>query len=84
MKLPEQTTLQDLGSLILENAKDSEGEFNLKKFFELVDESEKAYGLSEEDINFLYDIVSLEEQTNAATRKNTAEAQKIINKLKNK
>lgn len=84
MKFPEQTTLQSLRSLILANAIDSEEKFNPHKFSELVDEAKIAYGLSEEDISFIYAIVSLEEQTNAATLKNTAEAQKIINKLKNK
>lgn len=84
MKFPEHTTLQDLRSLILDNSQDKEGKLEVDKFKKLVDEAQEIYGLSENDINFLFDIISLEEQSNAATIKNTSEAQKIINKLKNK
>ena len=81
MKFPEHTTLQDLRSLILDNSQDKEGKLEVDKFKKLVDEAQEIYGLSENDINFLFDIISLEEQSNAATIKNTSEAQKIINKL---
>lgn len=84
MKFPEHTTLQDLRSLILDNSQDKEGKFEVDTFNKLVDEAQEIYGLSKNDINFLFDIISLEEQSNAATIKNTSEAQKIINKLKNK
>lgn len=84
MRFPEHTTLQDLRSLILDNSQDKEGKLEVDKFKKLVDEAQEIYGLSENDINFLFDIISLEEQSNAATIKNTSEAQKIINKLKNK
>lgn len=84
MKFPEHTTLQDLRSLILDNSQDKESKLEVDKFKKLVDEAQEIYGLSENDINFLFDIIKLEEQSNAATIKNTSEAQKIINKLKNK
>jgi hypothetical protein len=84
MKFPEHTTLQDLRSLILDNSQDKEGKLEVDTFKKLVDEAQEIYGLSKNDIHFLFDIISLEEQSNAATIKNTSEAQKIINKLKNK
>jgi hypothetical protein len=84
MKFPEQTTLQALRSLILASSQDKDHKLDLDQFNKLADEANENYGLSEKDMAFLFDIISLEEQTNKATIKNAAEAQKIINKLKNK